>query len=75
LLEWRRTPTGGWEGRVAYVPHLENGHALVEPWLSANICTQPIRQAASLCVAALLVLTVALLALTTGADHNQGQEQ
>ena len=36
LLEWQRTPTGGWEGRVAYVPHLQNGHALVELWLSAQ---------------------------------------
>jgi hypothetical protein len=36
LLEWRRSPDG-WEGRVAYVPHLQNGHALVELWLPAQL--------------------------------------
>jgi hypothetical protein len=36
LLEWRRSDDG-WEGRVAYVPHLQNGHALVELWLPAQL--------------------------------------
>ena len=35
LLEWRQGASG-WEGRVAYVAHLQNGHALVELWLPAE---------------------------------------
>ena len=37
LLEWRQTVDGDWEGRVAYVAHLQNGHALVELWLPAEL--------------------------------------
>jgi hypothetical protein len=33
LLEWRRSVNIGYKGRVAYVAHLQNGHALVERWL------------------------------------------
>jgi hypothetical protein len=33
LLEWRRAENGEWEGRVAYVAQLQNGHALMELWL------------------------------------------
>jgi len=36
LLEWRRDDCG-WEGRVAYAPHLQNGHALMELWLPADL--------------------------------------
>ena len=36
LLEWRRGPDG-WEGRVAYVAQLQNGHALVELWMPAQL--------------------------------------
>ena len=35
--ESRRTVHGVWEGRVAYVAHLQNGQALVELWLPAEI--------------------------------------
>jgi hypothetical protein len=37
LLEWRQTPSGRWEGRVADAAHLQNGHALVELWLPAEL--------------------------------------
>jgi hypothetical protein len=36
VLEWCRGASGGL-GRVAYVPHLQNGHALVELWLPAQL--------------------------------------
>jgi hypothetical protein len=35
LLEWRRG-SDGWEGRVAYAAHLQNGHALMELWMPAQ---------------------------------------
>jgi hypothetical protein len=37
LLEWRRTVDGEWEGRVASAPYSQNGHALVELWLPAQL--------------------------------------
>ncbi len=37
LLEWRRTTTGGWEGRVVYVALLRpDGWAAVEEWLPSE---------------------------------------
>jgi len=36
LLEWRHD-ADGWEGRVAYATHLQNGHALMELWMPAQL--------------------------------------
>jgi hypothetical protein len=37
LLEWRRAADDDWEGRVAYVAHLQSGHALMELWMPAQL--------------------------------------
>jgi len=38
LVEWRRTPAGGWQGRVVYAAALRPGEwALVEEWLPADV--------------------------------------
>ena len=38
LLEWRRTPEGRWEGRVAYAAELRPGRwATVEEWLGSEL--------------------------------------
>jgi hypothetical protein len=37
VLEWRQNRGPRWERRVAPAPHLQNGHALVELWLPAEV--------------------------------------
>lgn len=40
LLEWRKDPTGQWEGRVVYAAELRPGRwASVEEWLASDLLT------------------------------------
>ena len=42
LLEWRRTASGGWEGRVTYAAELRAGlWAAVEEWVPAVLIRPP----------------------------------
>ena len=42
LMEWRRTGTGGWEGRVVYAAELRPGRwAAVEEWVAADLLLAP----------------------------------